>query len=138
MTTTTISIAMGIVILVLISLAFYRTRQNNSGKQDQIQMMNAIPNPEQIADGKRKLEQILINFPRVKVLVQEAKQTGATHFGGAGPAIAFYRIHDGIVEECFAEFTPGKGYHEWVWPPSEWHAGEKKLPKNAMPIPEDI
>jgi hypothetical protein len=137
MTTTTISIVMGIVILVLGLLVFYRMRQNNSGNQDQIQM-NAVPNPEQIADGKRELEQIIKNFPRVKELVQEAKQTGATHFGGAGPAIAFYRIHDGKVEECFAEFTPGKGYHEWVWPPSEWHAGEKRLPKNAKPIPEDI
>ena len=135
MTATTVSIVIGTVLLVLILLAFDRMRRNNSGKQDQTPIMNAVPEPEKIAEGKLVLEQIIKNHPRVKELAEEAKQNGATYFEGAGPAIAFYRIHDGKVEECFAEFTPGKGYHEWVWPPSEWHTGKKSIPNTAKPIP---
>jgi len=129
--TTTNTIIIGVVLIIFVLLIFYRMRQNKG----QTQMVNAVPNSEQIAEGKRVLEQIIKNHPRVKELVEEAKQNGATHFEGAGPAIAFYRTHDGKVEECFAEFTPGKGYHEWILPPSKWHTGKKSIPKNAKPIP---
>lgn len=129
-------IIIGIVLIVLVLLIIYRVLQSNPNKKAQFN--NALLSSQQIAEGRQMLEQTIKNHPRVKELVVEAKQNGATHFGGVGPAIAFYRIHDGKVEECFAEFTPGKGYHEWVWPPSEWHTGKKRLPENAKPIPDDI
>jgi len=71
-------------------------------------------------------------------LIPIAKQNGATHFENAGLVICFYRTHDGKVERCFAEYSPSTNNYEWVWPPSEWHADQVKIPESAKPIPDDF
>jgi len=132
MTITDFAIGIAIVLIVWIVQNINRARYNKSRTQ---QLLNTVPSPEQITEGKRVLNQMIENHPKIKELVEEAKQHGATHFGSMGPAISFYRIKDGKVDQCFAEFAPGKGYHEWVWPPSEWHERKEVITENIRPIP---
>ena len=60
---------------------------------------------------------------------------GATHASYTGPAIAFYRICEGRVECCFAEYAPSMKRYEWIWPPPDWKE-QDYLPGDAVPISE--
>ena len=74
--------------------------------------------------------------PKLKRFFIEAKQSGASHFSREGPAIFFYRIHEGKTEYCFAELTGTEGYG-WIQGPTDWKEC-KELPSTAKPIPKKI
>jgi len=140
MTLTNIVLVICTCVIALLLFTIFRTRIRirKSNSLNQSQKTDEPSRQEQNTDGSQMLYEIIKNFPRVKALAEEAKQNGATHFEGVGPAICFYRSRNGKVERCFAEYLPATRRHEWVWPPSEWHADRKIIPQNAKSIPEDI
>lgn len=72
-------------------------------------------------------------YPELKSLAQEAQRGGATHARYTGPAIGFYRIRQGQVECCFAEYSSSTQRYEWIWQPPDWRE-QDYLPGDAVSI----
>lgn len=82
-----------------------------------------------------KLKKAVKQYPELKKLTVEAVQNDASHFDYLGPSIFFYRVRDGKIERCFAEFSPAVKHFEWVWPPTQsWHTDVEKMPESVLPI----
>jgi hypothetical protein len=64
------------------------------------------------------------------------RRDGATHGKRFGPAVVFYREHDGRVERCFAEYNPSTQRYDRIREPPDWQEDLSGIPAGATQISE--